>query len=449
LKAASGTLWSGIGSITKKNSGYMPREWVKKVREKYFPAGSFRFNILTLASGTMVSQALLILILPLLVRLYTPSDFGEYALYVSIVSIIAAVASMRYDVAIILPASDEEAVNLLALAVVIAFGVSLAAGISVWKLNLTFANFLGHSEKLRWFYAVPITIFLTSCCSGIWSWLNREKQYGIISKTKLYNSGIISVLQLIFGLCKAGVTGLIIGYVTGWLVTTLILANEFCKRYFRQIKAIELAKLKQAFFCYQNFPRFDVPTTFLYTLTNQLPFILLNKFFGDMVAGFYALTHRVLGAPGALIGMAVWQVFRERAKSDFSLYGNCQEIFLKTSKTLFLISLMPFLCLFLFSPQLFSLVFGYGWRSAGFYAQIMSVAFFLGFITVPLSYTLYIRSKQHYELMWNFFMFLLVAGAIYVGKHFANPTLSILCLAITNALMYIIRYALSYKCSTR
>ncbi|MDI6867844.1 hypothetical protein [Methanoculleus sp.] len=56
-----------------------------------------------------------ILAAPVIARLYGPEAFGFLAIFTSITSIIGVVACMRYELAIMLPKTDEEAANLLGL----------------------------------------------------------------------------------------------------------------------------------------------------------------------------------------------------------------------------------------------------------------------------------------------------------------------------------------------
>ena len=71
----------------------------------------FNKNVLLLASGTAFAQALPIVISPILTRIYTPSDFGTLSLFIAIVSIFASIANGRYELAIMLPKKDENAVE--------------------------------------------------------------------------------------------------------------------------------------------------------------------------------------------------------------------------------------------------------------------------------------------------------------------------------------------------
>jgi lipopolysaccharide exporter len=93
-------------------------------------SSSFATDILKLVTGTTFAQVVAILASPLLTRLYGPEAFGFLALFTSITSIIGVIACMRYEMAIMLPKTDEEAANLLGLcllSVAVVIGLTMPA----------------------------------------------------------------------------------------------------------------------------------------------------------------------------------------------------------------------------------------------------------------------------------------------------------------------------------
>ena len=73
----------------------------------------FSLNIMTLMLGTTVAQAIPIIISPILTRIYSPEEFGLLILFMSIVSILSVIVSLRYERAIIQPLDDEDAISLV------------------------------------------------------------------------------------------------------------------------------------------------------------------------------------------------------------------------------------------------------------------------------------------------------------------------------------------------
>jgi O-antigen/teichoic acid export membrane protein len=87
-------------------------------------SSSFATDVLKLVTGTTLAQVITVLASPVITRLYGPEAFGFLAVFTSITSIIGVVACMRYELAIMLPKTDEEAANLLGLSLPRVAGVS-------------------------------------------------------------------------------------------------------------------------------------------------------------------------------------------------------------------------------------------------------------------------------------------------------------------------------------
>ena len=99
---------------------------------------SFSRNVATLASGTIIAQAIPVAISPILTRLYTPDDFGILALLMSIVAVFSSVVTAKYDLALLLPKKDDEALKVLMLIIIIVLCVSFASllVIGFWKYEI-------------------------------------------------------------------------------------------------------------------------------------------------------------------------------------------------------------------------------------------------------------------------------------------------------------------------
>ena len=75
--------------------------------------GEFTRNVITLVKGTTIAQAIPILISPILTRIYSPSEFGILAIYISLLSILSVISTGKYELAIMLPDDEEEAIQLI------------------------------------------------------------------------------------------------------------------------------------------------------------------------------------------------------------------------------------------------------------------------------------------------------------------------------------------------
>jgi len=86
-----------------------------------FIRNDFIKNIFSLLLGTGFAQALAIISSPILTRLYSPEEFGVFALYNSVVAVFLVFASGKYEYAFVLPSNKKEAENLFKLSTLTLF----------------------------------------------------------------------------------------------------------------------------------------------------------------------------------------------------------------------------------------------------------------------------------------------------------------------------------------
>ncbi len=154
-----------------------------------------------------------------------------------------------------------------------------------------------------------------------------------------------------------------------------------------------------------------------------------------------------MGAPTGLIAGAIGSVFRQEASKAYTLTGNCRAVYVKTSKKLLVISILPYSILILTAPSLFAWVFGDAWRVAGEYARIMTPMFFLQFITNPISQTVIISGRPHVDLAWQCALLFTVVFVFWSGYFCEGPKIMLYGFSAVYVLMYLISFSLNYRFS--
>ena len=82
---------------------------------KLIPQSTYARNVITLMTGTAFAQALPIAVSPILTRLYSPAEFGVFAMYLAVASILGVLVTGRYELAILIPKQDRDAIHIAAL----------------------------------------------------------------------------------------------------------------------------------------------------------------------------------------------------------------------------------------------------------------------------------------------------------------------------------------------
>ena len=119
---------------------------------------SFKLDVISLASGTIVGQVLTIIASPFLARLFDPEAFGIFALITAIAAVLTAVSTLQYDQAIVLPEKDEDAANLLVGAVGSGLLFSLLLFPVLWLLGPALAAWLNAPPLISHLWWIPLIV---------------------------------------------------------------------------------------------------------------------------------------------------------------------------------------------------------------------------------------------------------------------------------------------------
>jgi len=157
----------------------------------------FTRNVLTLMTGTVVAQAIPIAISPILTRIYSPEEFGLFALFFAILSILSVLANGRYENAVMLPKKDSDAINIFALGFIINTFLSLFLLVIVVLFNDDFTRLLGNDDIAIWLYFIPIALFFTGLFNILNSFNNRQKNYKDIADAMVMKSMVLAVVQIL------------------------------------------------------------------------------------------------------------------------------------------------------------------------------------------------------------------------------------------------------------
>lgn len=392
--------------------------------ERLLPRGSFARSVGILASGTVVGQGVAVLASPVLTRLYSPESFGLFSTFAAVLSILVALSSLRYEMAIPLPESDDDAVGVLALSLVLVLitGLVTAMVLVLLQFSGSPAGAAGGPGWSHWWY-LPIGVVLAGGYQAVNYWAVRKGMFGAISRTKM-ERGVVSTLgQVLLGLLQGGAGGLVVGHVLGQGSGTLTLVSRSLRQPGgpRRPSPLDLLRLAARF---RRFPLFSSWSSVANALSVQLPILLLGLFFSPAVVGLYALGVRVLQTPMSLIGSAIGQVFFGRA-ADARRSGLLAELSLSTYRTLVQFGVPVIAFIGAAAPLLFGWLFGAEWAAAGHYAQWLTPWLCLVFVGSPLSTLPAIMERQGASLAFDASLLTARALALVAGGLSGSVVLTI------------------------
>ncbi len=415
----------------------MPFEFLRRYKFRYAPKGSFAARVLTLMTGTTLAQAIPIAISPILTRLYAPSDFGVFALFTSLVSLVAIISTGRYELAIMLPEDDEDAVNLLVLSVGITMVVSCFCMVLIGIFNAQITALLDNQEISIWLYWMPLAVLLTGICQALNYWSTRRKHYERLSMSRLAQSVSTASINLAIGFSSTGIGGLIFGNIVGQSCATGIMGWQIWRDDKNKLELISKKLMHKNAKKYRNFPLINSFHAFLDAVQTSGIVFLIAAYYGSAILGFYSFVIRLLKTPLNLIGSSVSQVFYQEASEIYNRKGDLRHLLRITLVRLGLTALPILIIVMLFAPDIFNVFFGKDWVKAGVYAQILSPWILFNFIVSPISGVYLIVGKQRQGILFGALDVALKFSSIAFGLYLDDPIMGFYAMTFTGVLILI------------
>jgi O-antigen/teichoic acid export membrane protein len=405
---------------------------VKKIFNKIFRS-EFNKNVLILSSGTAISQFILVLISPVLTRLYTPEAFGAFAVFLSITAIIGSNINLKYEQAIMLPKEESDAYKIAYLANYLNFIISLIIFICIVIFFDPIANALNiESSKPIWLYFIPLATYFIGFNTVLINLNNRFKNYKSMSGSVVIKNFSMTIVQLLFGFLKLLLdSGLIIGQFVAYILGNRVLRLNVSFKY-KEMISYKYKDLKTVLHRYRDFPRYAFPAGLANATTLNISNLLITSIYSVNDVGQFSLANRIIGAPNVLIAQSVSQVYYQKACEEIKIRGNCKSIFLSTLKKLIVLVVPIYIPLIFVSKWIFPFIFGLDWVDAGVFAGFLAILMAVRFVSSTLSVTINAVEKQKIGLITNIIL-LFINLATFGTAYFLK----------LNILNFIILYSLS------
>lgn len=374
---------------------------MNKLKERlhaYTKSSPFLAHVLTLLSGTIIAQILVLAIELVLARVYTPEQTGRFALFMSIASIVIVVASGRFDMTIMLPKSDTDALVIRRLATRLIVSVAaLSSLITIVAYPWILAHYQGDTSLAILLIFLGITVFLVADLAVVQYWLNRKSEYKAIAINRVQQSVGSALGKLLFGVAgMATVMGIFLGQTLGQLLAWLNLRRKTPE--LRQPLPADAPTMKQMAIRYRKMPLLNGPNALVDALrANGINMLIAAVALGSL--GQFDKAWTLLQAPIALINGAISQVFFQKLATVEP--GKMLSLISFVLKRAFLVGAPPFVLLYFISPWLFPFLLGEQWAESGLFAQALVPWLFMTLLTSPISQIFVVTETQQWLLAFS------------------------------------------------
>lgn len=401
---------------------------LQTIQDKYerLRRSAFVRNVSLLLGGTAVAQGLAFIALPVISRQYSPSVFGDYALFVTCSGIVSSVASLRYDQAVQLPSSEHEATILTALALIfpVLFGFLCLLGAVPLVLG-GIGQIYGFPTEIA-LGLLGFSVVAAASSQLALSWTLRKKQFRTAALANIVRAITVITTQIVLGMSQGIALYLVLGYVVGECAALVVFTWSHIRSgtvpAFGMIRLREIRPIMRE---YSDFPKYNSAQGLMNSISQGIPAFVLMHFYGADAVGNYSMSLRVIQSPLNLVLTPVRQAFLQRT-SELKAHGqDLMPDFRKMTRALIAIVAFPTLVIVLFAPWFFATILGAGWRNAGEYSRWLIIWVAAMFTNVPATVTALVLRKQ--RMLFGFDLLLLVSrtAALIVGGLLLGEMLSI------------------------
>jgi lipopolysaccharide exporter len=336
-------------------------------------------SISTLTIGNLVSQGIMFLGIIFLSRVYSPDEFGFFAVVFGAVNIMSVVSSFRYEMTILLPKHKKTSQLALQLTFLITCIVNFV-GLLIVSALITYGLI-----SLYWL-VIPISALFASIIN-IGSFLqNRNQDYNRIIGVQIVRAFLFVFTALLFSLVSVVENGLIGAMVLSLFLPALFLLvmdfkkENLFKGFYSKRRLIFWAKRHSKFIYYST------PAIFVSKLASQAPVFLLTIFMGSTLAGYYSMIQRIVMAPVAVVSEAINKIYMQSVAAKIAS-GKKIYPFTKTLVKKFILPgvFLSLLMLAFFYNEVLEKFFGEQWKGIDALAMVMTPVFLISFISKSIS----------------------------------------------------------------
>lgn len=397
-------------------------------------------------SGAAIAQAIPILGSLWIARLYVPAEFGVFAAWYAVSLVVNLLLTVRLEAAFGLAPDGEERGRLVAAAILVVLGLGGILGLIAWLTLPILPQGIFGVPAVLGYWLIPMSV--CGALSVIWqAWAANNGQIRVLTVVRLVQAIAVTSLQIAAAWVSPSAQSLAIAQVAGTGIAVVVAASMLPIGFFlpksgKALRALWSGTWRR----YWRFPLFALPSDVTNAVAAQLPVIVLGSRYGADVAGCFALAARTMGAPLAVLGGAVRDVFIRDAGLEMRTHGHCHQVYRRTFKVLAILSLGLVLATVALAEPAIVLLFGEPWRLAGTMTVWLVPVFALRFIASPLSYTFFLAQKQNIDLIWQGVLLIMVVSVLY---GFDSYRTTLLAYSYGYAIMYVVYLILSRHYSGR
>lgn len=385
---------------------------ISSVELQHLVKRDLKRNLGALFAGSSLPLIINLAALPILSRLYSPIEFGEFALYFALAQIAAVFISGNYEYALLHPKKNSDSLRVMVGGLVLSVYLSVVVLVAVYAGYDRLVTLFQSPFYASLVWGLPLVGLILALRQILTMWIARRHRYTNVAAGKVTNAALINGLRAPRYIYSSGAVGLWFGFIVSEVVALFVSIVNVLKHDRPLLRAVKLSDSKEVMQRYSSYPALSMPLSFL----NQVSANLLVFLFAFSAAlgyvGLYDRFAKLVSIPMDVVSGALGVAYYEKVQQQRTRIS-----FLKGYVVSLVVGSLLYLPLMLFGPQVFSLILGEQWAMAGTIAQLLAPLMILSFATKCIKASFAQEGDNVVMLIWQIAYIIIVGGWIVLYSH--------------------------------
>lgn len=276
----------------------------------------------------MVSRVItLFAIFLLMYRYYDQDAFGYWATITASAAFLVCLATMRLELALVLPKYDFQARQLM---VAIMLN-SMIVVLLVLLLLLVYNDYILLYIKLNYawlIYLVPVLLFTKTIQEASRLWLTRKKRFSTLAVIQVIGAVIMPCIAVLLAEVYSPQAWQLslAAAISQFIIALVMLACAYHNGCLYGTEKLSAKSIKRQINKYRVYPFFMMPYTLSQGITQHVFVLLLGIYYTQAVVGAFSLAKRLFYAPVNMLVSPLRQVFYAHGRHDAGLLVSQQRV---------------------------------------------------------------------------------------------------------------------------
>lgn len=381
------------------------------------------------ALGTALGQGSIVLATPILARIYTPDEFGELALFLTVASYAAALACLRYDLALS-SASEKEAPALFWLCMLATMGVAVAT------LLVASLPWMSWSDSALVTVAQhPVLLALTVGAVGLHqaaaSRFVRAAQFARLAVLRAAQGLLFAITSLV------AMVGLVVAVPVSFAGAAALAFKSVTRVRVRDIVAVASR--------HRSFPLLSLPGALFDVLACSAVVLVISASYGMSEVGHFSQIQRFVGAPLLLVSASLFQVFLRQSADQHQAGISLAPLVIRVGSRVAALAGLAYSAVVIFGEPVLGFLLGPEWRVDRYFLATVVGGLAIRVCVSPFSSVLFTTGRLTTLLGWQFAYFLTSFGILLYAADRLSFDAFLAVYLVHEAILYVAYMGLIFK----